>query len=231
LAFKDDLTNEVTAIFNDSWAERDGTVVPIDASLKLGNDAVRLNSGTVLYADLSDSTKLVDGYKNWFAAEVYKAFLRCAARIIRSEGGEITAYDGDRIMAIYLGDTPKTNAVRTGLKINWVCKNVITPAMQKKFPTNTYVLKHTVGIDASPLFVARAGIRGANDLVWIGRAANYAAKLCTLDHDYPTWITKVVYDSIMDTIKISNGTNIWEARAWTAQNNMPIYRSSYWWSL
>src|SRR4051812_36873707 len=63
---------------------------------KLSNDAVEID-GTVLYADLAESTPLVKGYKDWFAAEVYKNYLYCAARIIRLRGGVITAYDGDRV--------------------------------------------------------------------------------------------------------------------------------------
>jgi hypothetical protein len=48
----------------------------------------------VLYADLADSTKLVDEYQRPFAAEIYKTFLHCAGKIIRAEDGTITAYDG-----------------------------------------------------------------------------------------------------------------------------------------
>ena len=59
--------------------------------------------GTVLYADLDSSTNLVDEYKPQFAAEMYKTYLHCAAKIIRSEGGTITSYDWDRIMAVYVG--------------------------------------------------------------------------------------------------------------------------------
>lgn len=183
MALKDGLKTEVSAIFRDKWERRGGIAVPTDTSLKLGNDGIDLNA-TVLYADLSESTNLVDGYKDWFAAEVYKAFLRCAAKIIRSEGGEIAAYDGDRVMAIYLGDSKNTSAVRTALKINWACKQLIQPAIQNQWPNTTYNLKHTVGIDTSKLLVARAGIRGANDLVWIGRAANHAAKLCAESDAY-----------------------------------------------
>jgi class 3 adenylate cyclase len=96
MALNDDLQNEVAAIFRAAWATRDGTVVPADDSLRLRNDAVELDA-TVLYADLADSTKLVDGHIPGFAAEIYKTFLHCAAKIIRQEGGTITAYDGDRI--------------------------------------------------------------------------------------------------------------------------------------
>jgi class 3 adenylate cyclase len=230
MALKDDLETEVGAIFGGKWERRDGTAVPTDTSLKLGNDGIDLNA-TVLYADLSESTNLVDGYKDWFAAEVYKAFLRCAGKIIRSEGGEIVAYDGDRVMAIYLGDSKNTSAVRTALKINWACKQLIQPAIQKQWSNNTYTLKHTVGIDTSKLLVARAGIRGANDLVWIGKAANHAAKLCAESDAYPTWISGDIYDNMHATVKESKGTTMWKQWRWEKMKNRTIYSSTYWWGL
>ncbi len=230
MGLKSELEQEVGDIFSSTWKERDGQAVPTDDSLTLGNDAVKLDA-TVLYADLSDSTKLVDAYEAYFAAEIYKSFLRCSAKIIRAEGGAITAYDGDRIMAVFIGGNKNTSAVRAALKINWAAKNIIRPASKKQYPNSSYVLKHVVGVDTSPLFVARSGIRGANDLVWIGRAANYAAKLCALSDDYPTRITKSVYDSMHKSAKFSGETNMWQERVWTPMNNMTIYRSTYWWSL
>ena len=77
--------------------------------------AVKLD-GTVLYADLDDSTNLVDSYEPEFAAKIYKAYLSCAAKVIRSEGGEITSYDGDRIMAVYIGDSKNSSAAPIGTK-------------------------------------------------------------------------------------------------------------------
>jgi len=59
-------------------------------ALRLRNDAVEPEA-PVLYADLADSTKPVDGHIASFAAEGYKTFLHCAAKIIRQEGGTITA--------------------------------------------------------------------------------------------------------------------------------------------
>lgn len=228
MALADELRAEIKKIFRDQWTPREGEVVPESENLKLGNDAVKLN-GTVLYADLAASTTLVSSQQPHFAAEVYKTYLYCAAKIIRSEGGVITAYDGDRIMAVYIGGTKNTSAVRTGLKINWVVKNLINPALKEQYPETTYEMKQTVGIDTSDLFVTRTGIRGYNDLVWVGRAANYAAKLTALPPDYPTWITKAVFDVLMEEAKTSNGTPMWEARLWTAMGNISIYRSSWSW--
>ena len=98
MALGDDLKEAVEQVLQNVWSTRTGSVVPEAEDLRLGNDAVKLE-GTVLYADLDESTQLVDSYQAAFAAEIYKCFLACAARIIRSEGGEITSYDGDRIMA------------------------------------------------------------------------------------------------------------------------------------
>ena len=106
MGLKQDLETEVDAIFRTQWSERDGRKVPEPEHVKLGNDAVKLD-GTVLYADLADSTNLTRAYKWWFAAEVYKAYLVCVCRIIRQNGGVITAFDGDRVMAIYIGDGPR----------------------------------------------------------------------------------------------------------------------------
>ena len=168
----EDLKSEVLKVLQEEWSEREGRVVPDSDDLKLSNDAVTLD-GTVLYADLDDSTKLVDTKKPWFAAETYKCYLVCAARIIRSEGGEITSYDGDRIMAVFIGDTKNSSAARAALKVNFAVQKVINPAIREEYPKTSYSIKHVVGIDTSSLFVARTGIRGANDLVWVGRAANY----------------------------------------------------------
>ena len=230
MGLKADLESEVAEIFRSPWTERDGQVVPTDESIKLGNDGVNLDA-TVLYADISDSTKLVDNNTKTFSAEIYKAFLRCAAKIIRSEDGSITAYDGDRVMAVFVGGTKNTSAVRCALKINWAVRNIIRPAKDKQYSHRDYLLKHVVGVDTSKLLVARAGIRGSNDLVWIGRAANYAAKLCSLSDDYPTWITGTVYKAMSDDAKLSNGKNMWEERSWTPMNGMTIYRSTYSWAL
>ena len=230
MGLKADLQKQVSSIYDEKWRRRDGRKVPEDVDLSHGNEAVDLQA-TILYTDLSASTKLVDNYKDWFAAENYKAFLQCATRLIRSEGGEVRSFDGDRVMGIFIGESKNTSAVRTALKINWAVKHIIQPKLKKHYENSKYVMKHVTGVDSTKVMAAKAGIRNNNDIVWIGRAANHAAKLSAMSDSYATWITDRVYDSMNDDTKFSNGKNMWEERKWTAQNNRRIYRSSYWWSL
>jgi class 3 adenylate cyclase len=108
----------------------------------------------------------------------------------------------------------------------------VNAAASKLYPESSYQLQHVVGIDTSSLFVARIGIRGSNDLVWVGRAANYAAKLSALESAYQTYITKDVYDKLNNEGRIgSDGRNMWESVGWETFDNRTIYRSNWWWEL
>lgn len=227
MSLQADLKSEVTLTFRSRWSSREGDKVPEAENLQLGNDAVTL-TGTVLYADISGSTQLVAGYLPQFAAEVYKAYLHCAARLVRECHGTITAYDGDRIMAVYIGGRKNTNAATTALKLNWARRNIINPGIKAQYPSVEYQLNHVVGIDTSDLWVSRTGVRGANDLVWVGRAANYAAKLTELSQDWPSRVTADVYQAMLQEAKISSGgLPMWEKATWTDMNDMEIYRSRW----
>lgn len=223
-----DLRTAVTDIFRYQWSATDGRVIPVPGDLGLGNVARSFDAATVLYADLDGSTSLVDSYTWQFSAEVYKAYLRCAAKIISDEGGAITAYDGDRVMAIFLGQTKNTQAVRAAMKIAYAVEQVINPALRAQYTNTNYTVAHSIGIDVSSIHAASIGVRGDNDLVWIGRAANHAAKLAG-KHGYPIWITKEVYDVINDEVKkdSNTGASCWYRNLWTEMGNREIYGTTY----
>lgn len=232
MALNEDLKREVGSIFSDRWGYRDGRIVPETKNVGEGNEGVRIEA-TILYADLSDSTELVDTYEDWRAAEIYKAFLRCCAKVIRSEGGEIRSYDGDRVMGLFLGDSKNTSAVRTALKINYAVKKIIQPAYDAQYPSKPIPIRHCVGVDTSPVMAIRAGIRGSNDIAWIGRAANHAAKLTSLPHTYASRITAAVYARLKDNEKLGGPQRkpMWEKVNWTPMDNAEIYRSSWTWTV
>ena len=227
MGFAEDLAAEVGTIFRSQWSVREGQVVPDTPDIKLGNEGVTLD-GTVLYADIDGSTNMVDSKTPQFAAEVYKSYLLCAARLIRSEGGIITAYDGDRVMAVFIGGSKNTSAVRCGLKINRSVLDIINPAIKRQYNSD-FNLQQVVGIDTSNLLVARTGIRGSNDLVWVGPAANHAAKLSSISEPpYATFISSAIFENMHTSVKETNGVGMWEARTWRGKT---VYRSAWYWHL
>ena len=232
MGLKEDLESEVASIFVSRWSERDGRAVPDPEDLALGNDAVNLDA-TVLYADMTGSTKLVDSHPPQFAAEIYKTYLICAARIIKADGGTITAYDGDRIMAVFLGDSKNSSAAVAALKINYAVVNIINPAMLTVYKSETFRLRHRVGIDTSPLFVARIGVRNDNDLVWVGRAANHAAKMTEIEEDNTVFISDAVFKRLRAESKFggSNKELMWKPRKWTQMGGIAIHSSTWTWKV
>ena len=232
MAFASDLQEEIADIFATRWKRREGLTVPDAERITLANDGVAIE-GTVLYADLVDSSGLVDQFKDWFAAEVYKSFLVAACRIIRVHGGEITGFDGDRVMGVFVGNSKNSDAAKCALRINWAVSTIINPKLKAEYPDSAYMMRHAVGIDTSGLFVAKTGIRNNNDLVWVGRAANYAAKLSTIrEEGYSTFITEDVFKKLNAPTKLGGSPKklMWEKRTWAPQG-ISVYPSNWTWSM
>jgi len=233
MGLKADLERNVDDIIKTQWNKRDGRVVPdTDDSISFIHDAVLLEA-TFLYADLADSTNLArrDAF---LAAEVFQAFLSCTSRVLLSEKGEIRSFDGDRVMAVFIGDDKNSRAARCALKINWVFSNIVKPKVMNAYGTKLkdFDLNYATGLDTGSVWAVRGGVRNNSDLVWVGRAPNLAAKLSALrDGIYRTWITGSVYDRLRNESKYSKGVDMWEKRSWTAQDKMRIFRSSYWWPI
>jgi class 3 adenylate cyclase len=231
VALKEELQDAVTTIFKSNWTNPDGEVVPEPKDLGLGNDSRNLRV-TILYADMHDSTLLVDSQKPHLAAEVYKSYMACAARIVKYNGGVITAYDGDRVMGTFIGSKKNTTAAKTALQINWAVNNIVNPGLRAQYGSDAYQMQHVIGVDTSTILACRIGVRNDNDIVWVGRAANYAAKLAAID-GYPVYITGTVFDSLDDSSKFGGDPSrlMWEERVWTTMNKMRIFRSNWTWGV
>jgi adenylate cyclase len=236
MALLDDLTKETDAIVRGAWTRRDGTVVPETDDLALKNEGVNLEA-TFLYADLADSTELAIQSET-IAAEVFKAYLMGTTRIIRALGGEVRSFDGDRVMGVFIEGAKNTAAAEAGLKINYFFSQILRPAFTNFYVSNTLSLTQTVGIDTSKVMVVRSGIRNNNDLVWVGRAPNVAAKLSAIREGYSTLISKTVFDIMLDPSKISHNdfrppnTLMWEPLTWgpgKAYGLETVYGSNWWW--
>ncbi|MBY3173141.1 MULTISPECIES: adenylate/guanylate cyclase domain-containing protein [Rhizobium] len=224
----DDIKSNSSSTFGSAWTTRDGTVVPEPKDLKLTNDAVRFEKAAILYADLDGSTGLVETKKWQFSGEVYKTFLYAASRLIKHHGGSIVSYDGDRVMGIFISNSKCNDAVSCALQLNYAVKNIVQGELNKGWTTD-FKIRHVVGIDLSEIRAARTGVRGDNDIVWIGNAANLAAKLTSLSADKPTYITKRVYDLLNDPQKLGpNGENMWQRSVWAQHGNEEIYSTTYW---
>jgi class 3 adenylate cyclase len=222
MSLETELNTEVKNIIKTTWTERDGQIVPKSEDVKLLNEGVKIEA-TMLYSDLVDSTELTMKNTFKFSAEVYKCFLSCSSRIIKNWDGFIRSFDGDRVMGVFIGNQKNSNAVWAALEISWAVFDIMIPEIKRfyKGTHDSFNISHCTGIDTSNLFIIRGGVRNDNDLVWIGRAANVAAKLSSIRDWNTTYITEAVYNTMFDDRKYLNDIYdgykrkyIWVERTW-----------------
>lgn len=234
MAKKDELVGDVQAIIDTLWNKRVGQKVPSTSDVALAGGAVELDA-TFLYADLANSSKMAKELDRRVAAKIVKSFLLTSAKLIKFRGGTIVSFDGDRILGVFYGNSKNSSAARCALNINYAVTRIIRPKFEAKYDSvkdASFKIRQGVGVDTGTVLAVRGGARGENDLIWIGRAANLAAKLSDLrESPNSSFITAAVYNRLNDESKYADGKNMWEKRSWKFLNdNLNIYRSSWHWA-
>jgi class 3 adenylate cyclase len=234
MGLAEEIDKAVTTVVCSDWDVRKGTVVPTTGSVALKNGAVEVDA-VYLYADMADSTKLARDFKKKTAAKVIRCYLDAVSRVIIARGGEIRSFDGDRVMAIFMGNAKNSVAAQCALNIHYAVEKIVRPVVEANLSslvTNGYKLSHCVGIASGPALIVRGGVRNNNDLVSIGRAPNVAAKLSDIrDGGYRTYITQSVFNVLNDGSKYSNGKIMWDGPLVrnVGGEEMKVYRSSWYW--
>ena len=217
------------------WKVRKGRTVPSTESIALAGGAVELEA-TFLYADIANSSRLSRDLNRRVAAKILKSFLATTTRLIRARGGTVVSFDGDRVLGVFVGDAKNTNAAKCALQIKWTVKSVIRARFETAYKSVRklgFPIAHGVGIDTGTVLMVRAGARGDNDLISIGRAPSLAVKLSELrEGNYQSFMTASVYNQLADSSKYGGKPrkSMWERRSWEfLGRQMTVYRSSWWW--
>jgi class 3 adenylate cyclase len=208
----EDLEDGVDSIFGTAWNEREGRVIPETSDVALKDGAVKLEAA-FLYADLAGSSRIAKLCPWGTTAKIIRAYLDVSTRLIRGWKGEIRSFDGDRVMGVFIGDNKNTAASQCAREIDYSVEKIINPKARKAFKSvrdNDIKIRHCVGIDVGLARAVRAGIRNSNDLVWIGKAPSFAAKLSDVrDYPYSVYTSARTYKNNGDETG-SDGASIWE---------------------
>lgn len=228
-----DTTTGIDGVLNATWAITNGTVVPETEDVVLKNGGRRIDA-TYVYADMANSSALAQAVKDEIVAKVIRSYLNAAGRILKHYGGEIRSYDGDRVMAIFIGGSKNTSAAKAAFNLNWAVKKVIRRKLDAKWPQSLseFTLHQGVGIATGEALIVRAGVRNDNDLISIGSAPNVAAKLSELRGAPDIYITSDVYSGLNDSVKerINGTTPIWSKcnNEMIGGTSVEVYGTDYW---
>lgn len=227
------LKDRVDTLFGTTFNAREGRVVPATDDVVLKDGAVKIEAA-FLYADLGNSALLSKLCPWSTTAKIIRCFLDCSTRLIVKHGGQIRSFDGDRVMGVFVGGSKNSNASICGREIHWAVRKIIHPAARKQFKSirdNDIEIRHGVGIDVGEVRAVRSGIRNNNDLIWIGKAASFSAKLSDIrDPGNHTYISSRTFDKLSEPAKYDNhGQSRWTSTQFNfAGETETVYKSNHW---
>lgn len=233
MAIKEDLENKINSHFKESYEVCETTIVPDTdySKLTFGNKGLTAELA-FLYIDIRKSSELHTTYGFANAARIYQSFHDISVRIANYFDGNIRSFDGDRIMAIFSGKSKCTNAVKSAMKIRWAVDHLLSTHL--KTP-----IKIGCGIDFGKVLIIKVGKGRDNnnkDIVWVGKASNYAAHLSDNGKN-SIIISERTYDRMGPTVKWKNADdkkeNMWTYKKLTLKNGkeIKVLESSWSWGI
>lgn len=133
----------------------------------------------VLFVDIRNSVALNSESKTKTMGRIYTAFTKSVISAADKCGGQVRNIIGDRVMVVFPETDCYKNAVECAITINHIAQYVIN----NKLPGHDFACG--IGIDYGQMRCIKVGKikRGTanqdyKNLVWIGRPANMASRLC-----------------------------------------------------
>jgi class 3 adenylate cyclase len=76
---------------------------------------------TALFVDVRQSTDITDSFRRQTAAKMMKAYFSGAVRIINRNGGAVRSFNGDGMLAFFMGGHPHVPGREVGVADRLVC--------------------------------------------------------------------------------------------------------------
>jgi class 3 adenylate cyclase len=190
---------------------------------QLGLAEGRRLEAAVLYNDLRGFSQLVATNPRRQVLLVLDAFVSEMVRAAREMNGEVVDCAGDRVMAIFwrpYGDR-SVSPIHDAIKCAFWMQTIVNRALNSVLINASLPsLGCGIGIDYGTVVVARVGIRNRNKMVFLGSAANWAARLESYAQAGQTVLSDLVYKHRPDFMTAQNGWLFYPGPSWL--------NASYW---
>jgi adenylate cyclase len=223
----DDLKNKISSYNREKFEIFDTTSLPdiTHPKLTFGNTGLT-GEFAFLFVDIRKSSSIVESYGFEKAAKIYQSFHEINVRIISANGGAVRAFDGDRIMGVFNDGYKNNMAVKAGMQIIWAIENILNPGLNVNISCGA-------GIDFGQILITKVGTgrdMNKNDLVWVGKATNYASHLSSQANN-SVIVSTNSYGKLDDTRKLSGGAKMWVSKNFTLKNGQIVncYETNYRW--
>ncbi|EGK8165929.1 TPA: hypothetical protein SBY31_001674 [Campylobacter coli] len=131
------------------------------------NKITVIDNVTCVFVDMENSTKMAMGeIKEAINTQI--PYIRALVEIFQLRNAKYIDIQGDGGFALFDGDNSRSDGVYVAAMINTL--------FNKKLNMNI-----RIGIDCETVYVKKAGKRGENKEIWLGRPVCLASKLCNIN--------------------------------------------------
>lgn len=161
---------------------------------------LRVTDAVAVVADLKSSTKLGLGKYAQSTASIYEAALHPVVDIFHEFGAGWIPIQGDCVIGLFWDEAAMERAMCAGITVKTFSAMHLVERLTRKWPENLPETGFKVGVATSTLLVKRIGRPQTphQDLVWPGKALNYAVKAAQSGDAHEVIVTGSVWDSIRD---------------------------------
>ena len=180
-----DLKESVRRHVEDPCAIVAADKVPERQDIKLAAEAIQIEA-TALSIDIRQFSGLTNAFGRQVVVKMLRAFFEGSVKIVEASAGTVADFNGDGMIVLFTGADRTERAFRAASQIRWFLGEVLRPRFAGYFESDQ-VLKARIeefdagcGLDDGLVLIGRVGADGFNDIAWVGRCVNTAAKACKL---------------------------------------------------
>jgi len=215
MATNQETLDKIKEYLNASYEKTETSIVPKKSDLTFGNTVKIIKHTKVFYIDMRKSRKILSDATDFWSIKIHKSFLKAVTHCIEKRDGHIRSFNGDGILAFFVGDNAASKAVRAALDIKGFV-NEINDILKNNDKNK---IDFGIGIAQGEVMVAKSGKAGDDqtkqDLIWIGIALYVAVELSEIGKSPKNiWISHNVRSAIgkenhLNVVSDNDGNSIW----------------------
>lgn len=233
-----EVLNQIKQYLEEPYLRSTVYSVPKKPNLTFGNTVKELAHAKIFYIDMRKSRKILTDASDFWSVKIHKAFLRAVIHCIEKREGCLRGFNGDGILAFFIGNNAAARAVRAAMEI----KGFVNEINKILVENNKNEIDFGLGITQGDIMVAKSGKGGDDqtkqDLIWIGIALYVAVELSELVKSSKNiWISNNVFNSVikegdtLNTLKNEGGW-IWLYENITLNNGyQKVYHTTWYFNV
>lgn len=208
----------------------DKETIPSEKQFKLEiHQWTKIKNVVCVYIDLASSTKINIQENQKLAAHIFDSYIKATVKIFKEYQCKYIDIQGDGAFALFDGDDRINRAIVAAVTIKTLLSrntDYFSKFVSSRLSSTNLSLR--IGIHQGNVLAKKAGIRGENEIIWLGDAVSVASKICNLkiykDNNFKSdtiRISNTIYQNITNQhLLMSCGcggtvTNLWEEYTFT----------------